>query len=111
MTSPEPHAPRSAAPRGDRKDIKVQLRLRAAQKDVLTRAAHLKHTTLSAFVVEHALGAAQQVLAEQVNFSLSPERWEAFRVALDAPPKDIRALRTFLAEPSIFDDAGRHPTR
>ena len=88
----------------------MQLRLRASQKDALSRAAHLNHTTLSAFVVEHALGAAYEILAEQVHFALSPEQWDTFCAALDAPPKDAPTLRTLLKEPSIFDASGRHPT-
>ena len=41
----------------------VQLRLRPAQKAVLARAAQLRQTSLSNFMLEHAYEAAQQVLA------------------------------------------------
>lgn len=34
--------------------------------------------------------------AEQVHFALTPECWEAFCAALDAPPKEIPALRKLL---------------
>lgn len=40
---------------------------------------------------------------ESVRFSLSEERWQAFCEALDAPPKEIPALRKLLTEPSLFD--------
>ena len=90
-------------PRTSRKESKVQLRLRPAQKELIARAAQVKQTTLTSFMVEHAFSAAQQVLADQVHFELSPERWEAFCTALDAPPKEIPALRRLLAEKSIFD--------
>ena len=56
-------------------------------------------------MVEHSLNAAQDVLADQVHFALSPERWDAFCAALDAPPKVIPALRKLLKKPSVFDDA------
>jgi uncharacterized protein (DUF1778 family) len=85
------------------KQSKVQLRLRPAEKELIAQAAQLKQTTLTSFMVEHAYSAAQQVLADQVHFALSPERWEAFCRALDAPPKPIRALRRLLTEKSIFD--------
>ena len=85
------------------KESKVQLRLRPAQKELIAQAAQLKQTTLTSFMVEHAYSAAQQVLADQVHFALSPERWEAFCAALDAPPKAIPALRRLLREKSIFD--------
>ena len=45
-----------------------------------------------------------EVLADQVHFSLSPERWDAFCAALDAPPKVIPALRRLLKKPSVFHD-------
>ena len=85
------------------KESKVQLRLRPAQKEVISQAAQIKQTTLTSFMVEHALSAAQQVLADQVHFELSPERWDAFCAALDAPPKEIPALRKLLTEKSVFD--------
>jgi uncharacterized protein (DUF1778 family) len=94
------HNPRPTRPL---KASKVQLRLRPAQKEVISQAAQVKQTTLTSFMVEHALNAAQQVLADQVHFELSAERWEAFCTALDMPPKEIPALRKLLAEKSIFD--------
>ncbi|MCI0464596.1 MAG: DUF104 domain-containing protein [Gemmataceae bacterium] len=44
--------------------------------------------------------------ADQVLFVLSAERWQAFCDALDAPPKDIPALRKLLTEASLFDGNG-----
>ena len=60
-------------------------------------------------MVEHAFIAAQEVLANQVHFSLSSERWDAFCAALNAPPKVIPALRKLLKKPSVFDDDAAHP--
>jgi len=85
------------------KESKVQLRLRPAQKELIARAAQLKQTTITSFMVEHAFSAAQEVLADQVHFQLSPERWKAFCRVLDAPPKEIPVLRRLFAEKSIFD--------
>ena len=39
-------------------------------------------------------------------WQLPPERWQAFCDALDAPPRDIPALRKLLTETSLFDDHG-----
>jgi uncharacterized protein (DUF1778 family) len=90
-------------PRYPRRESKVQLRLRPGQKELISQAAQAKQTTLTSFMVENAVNAAQQVLADQVHFELSPERWEAFCAALDAPPKEISALRQLLTEASVFD--------
>ena len=87
------------------RDTKVQLRMMPLQKVVISRTANLKQTTLTNFMVENAFNAAQQILADQVHFYLSPEKWEEFCAALDSPPKDIPALRKLLIGPSVFDDA------
>ncbi len=85
------------------RDTKVQLRMRPLQKDVIARAANLKQTTLTNFMVEQAFQAAQQILADQVHFYLSDEKWKKFCAALDAPPKDLPRLRKLLTRPSVFD--------
>ncbi len=86
------------------RDTKVQLRMLPLQKDVIGRAARLKQTTLTNFLVEHAFDAAQRILADQVHFYLSPKKWDEFCAALDAPPNDLPGLRKLLTEPSVFDE-------
>ncbi len=93
---------RKSSPKASLKKSKLQLRLRPAQKDLVSRAAQVKQTKLTNFMVEHAFSAAQEVLADQVHFSLSPERWDAFCAALEAPPKVISALRKLLKKPNSF---------
>ena len=85
------------------KATKVQLRLRPGEKAAIARAAELQQTTLSQFMLQNAYRAAQQVLADQIEFALPAERWTAFCRALDRPPRDIPALRQLLAGPSVFD--------
>ncbi len=90
-----------------RKETKVQLRLRPEQKDLIAQAARLRQTTLSNFVLEHAVNAAELALADQAHFTLPAERWRAFCAALDAPPRSIPALRKLLTEQGVFDGHGR----
>ena len=40
---------------------------------------------------------------DEVRFALSPDRWQAFCDALDAPPRDIPALRKLLTEARVLD--------
>lgn len=91
------------------KSDKVQLRLHHRQKSVIARAAEIKQTSFTNFMVEHAYEAAQQVMAEQTHFALSGEGWAAFCAALDAPPRDIPALRRLLNEPGLFDAPASTP--
>ena len=43
---------------------------------------------------------------DQSHYTLPPDRWQAFCDALDAPPRDLPALRKLLTEASLFDDHG-----
>src|SRR5437762_8261826 len=96
---------RKATPKaaGTLKATKVQLRLRPAQKAVLARAAELRRTSLSNFMLEHAFEAAQQVLAEQVDIVMPPAEWAAFCKALDSPPRAIPALKKLFGRATVFD--------
>ena len=87
------------------RETKVQLRMRPLQKDVIARAAALKQTTMTSFMVEHAFNAAQQVLADQTHFYLSSDKWDEFCAALDAPPRDLPELRKLLTQPGVFDES------
>lgn len=40
---------------------------------------------------------------DRSRFVLPPDRWQTFCDALDAPPRDIPALRRLLTEASVFD--------
>jgi uncharacterized protein (DUF1778 family) len=88
------------------KATKLQLRLRPDQKAVLKRAAQLRQTTISKFMLEHAYEAAQHVLADQVQIVMPPVEWEAFCKALDAPPKSIPALKKLITKVGVFDGPG-----
>jgi len=79
--------------------------MRPVQKDVIARAAELKQTTLTSFMVEQAFNAAQQILSDQSHFYLSPDKWNEFCAALDAPPRDLPELRKLLTEPTVFDES------
>src|SRR5438132_8731701 len=89
------------------KATKVQLRLRPAQKAAIARAAQLRQTSLSNFMLQHAFEAAQHVLAEQVDIVMPPAEWQAFCKALDAPPRPIPALKKLFSQATIFDEQGK----
>ena len=82
---------------------RLNIRATRHQKDIVTRAASLTHTTISEFVLGRACKEAREVLAEQSEFKLPAAQWRAFCRALDAPPRDIPALRDLLSERGVFD--------
>jgi uncharacterized protein (DUF1778 family) len=86
------------------KPNRLNLRASVAQKSMLEEAARLKQTSVSEFVLQKACEAAQEVLAEHSRIQLPKTDWEAFRKALDAPPRPIPTLGRLLTEPGVFDD-------
>jgi uncharacterized protein (DUF1778 family) len=82
---------------------RVALRLAASDKAQLGRAAKLQGRSLSEFMLAASREAAEQVLNEQGRFTLSAEALRKFTAALDAPPRDIPALRRLLACPSVLE--------
>ena len=85
------------------KPKRLNIRVSEYEKDVITRAAGALNTTVSNFVLRRAYAEAQAVLAEQSQFRLPEKKWRQFCQALDAPPKDVPALRKLLTEPGVFD--------
>ena len=86
------------------KPTRLNIRVSEHEKEVITRAAGTLNTTVSRFVLQRAYAEAQAVLADQNRFRLSKTKWREFCKALDAPPKNIPALRKLLTEPGVFDE-------
>ena len=86
---------------------KLDLRLTPQAKQRIFAAAEAQRRTVSEFVLQSALERADETLAEQRSFILSPQKWEAFQAALDAPPRDIPRMRRLMHEPSIFEKSGK----
>lgn len=81
---------------------KLDLRLTADAKRILATAAAAERRSLSDFVLESALGRAEETLADRRSFALDAEQWQAFVAALDAPPRDLPRLKRLLTEPGVF---------
>lgn len=87
------------------KETRISVRIKPAQKALIARAAQLRQTTLTEFVLENALQAANQLVAEQKHFEMTPEQFTRFCRALDAPPaKNLKAMQRLLNEPSVLDE-------
>jgi uncharacterized protein (DUF1778 family) len=90
---------RQSAPKASRFSIRAS----PVQKRLIAQAASIKEVTMSEFVLEQSLAAAQQVIADQALFTLPRKQWKKFCDALDAPPKPVPALRRLLTKPGLFD--------
>lgn len=85
---------------------KLDLRLTVEAKRMLAAAAAAERRSISDFVLESAIGRAEETLADRRSFVLDADRWAAFQAALDAPPREMPRLRRLLDEPSIFSPGG-----
>lgn len=86
---------------------KLDLRLTPSAKRVLQVAAIAAHRSVSEFVLESALARAEETLPDRQRFGLSAEQWEAFQVALSAPPQPSPRLARLLKKPSVFEHGDR----
>ena len=59
----------------DAKVERIEVRVTAEAKALLTAAARAKHTTVSAFLLTHGIDAAEQVVAMPRVFHVSEEGW------------------------------------
>lgn len=84
---------------------KFNLRWTTQQEQVIRQAAQVKQKSVSAFILDQAYEAAQEVLRDQdrYHFHLTEPQWREFCAALDAPPKRIKALKKLMNTPSIFE--------
>jgi uncharacterized protein (DUF1778 family) len=82
---------------------KVDLRLTPEAKRTLQSAAEAARQSLSEFVLESALGRAEERLPDRTRFTLGLAQWRAFIEALDRPPRRIERLERLFSEPSPFE--------
>ncbi len=76
----------------------VAMNMKAAPKvrSLIDRAAELAHQNRTEFVLEAAVQRAESVISEQALISVSPERFQKFIDALDAPPATNQRLQNVL---------------
>jgi uncharacterized protein (DUF1778 family) len=86
------------------KEARLNLRVSQQEKELIAKAAAIKQRSATEFIVKHAYEAACDVLAEQTNFRLNNQEWEKFCRALDAPTRDVPALKNLLTTPGVFDE-------
>jgi uncharacterized protein (DUF1778 family) len=87
------------------KETRLSVRINPAQKAVIARAAQLRHTTITDFVVNQAFEAASQLTADETQILMTSHQFKQFCRALDNPPaKNLKAMQKLLSEPSVLDD-------
>ncbi|HIV99575.1 MAG TPA: DUF1778 domain-containing protein [Candidatus Desulfovibrio intestinipullorum] len=85
----------------------IALRIPSELKNAIDRAARLRGTNRTAFILDAAAREANNVLAEETTFELGPEQWNRFVELLDAPVQARPALHKLLATPAPWEKRSR----
>lgn len=83
---------------------RFSIRATTSQKELISRAAVRRGQSISEFVLETSVAAAEGLELDNAHFVLSPEKYRKFVAALDEPPRPNAALRKLFSEPSLIDD-------
>lgn len=82
------------------KSERIDVRVSAAAKQLLQEAARAAHKSVSEFLLDAGIAAANRTMADRVRFELTPEKWRAFQVSLDRPVKSKPKLKKLLNVPA-----------
>jgi uncharacterized protein (DUF1778 family) len=86
------------------KESRLSIRVDAARKAVIARAAMQHGNSISEFVLENAYQVASELLADEGAITLSKKQLAHIFETLDRPPpKSVAAVRKLLTERSILD--------
>ncbi|GAB6041565.1 type II toxin-antitoxin system TacA family antitoxin [Endothiovibrio diazotrophicus] len=90
-------------PTAEAKTERIDIRTTRGVKEILQRAAAASHKNVSEFLLDAALSAADDALADRRLFQLDDERWHAFQRALERPVQVKPHLARLLDEPSVLE--------
>ena len=86
------------------------LHIRASERDkqTLSQAARIKNLSISQFVLQLALPVAEEILSAeapemQTVFALDATAWAEFTKLLDAPPRELPALKKLLQSQPVWE--------
>jgi uncharacterized protein (DUF1778 family) len=82
----------------------LSVRVSAEERDLLAFAAEQGRTNVSDFVRRKALEAAEQDLADHRLVTIPAENWEQVEAWVNAPAKDVPALRDLAAHRPKWQD-------
>jgi uncharacterized protein (DUF1778 family) len=85
------------------KTERIDVRTTSPVKQLLQDAARNSHKTVSEFLLDAGISAANTELANRRHFALDDEQWADFQQALDRPVQDKPRLRKLLNEPGLLE--------
>ena len=91
------------AARTRRREERLEVRLTATAKRLLQRAATVRGQSISAFVLDSGISAAEETLADRREFRIPAKDYDAFVAALDAPARPKPRLDKLLRNRSALE--------
>lgn len=86
------------------KTERIDVRANATVKRLLQDAARTCHKSVSEFLLDAGITAANQTLADRRRFELNETQWQLFQQALDRPVQAPQhRMQTLLTEPGVLD--------
>jgi uncharacterized protein (DUF1778 family) len=86
------------------KTERIDVRANLPVKQLLQDAARACHKSVSEFLLEAGITAANQTLADRRRFELDETQWQQFEKALDRPVSVSHAhIKALLTEPGVLD--------
>ena len=85
------------------KPVRIAVRATPDKKAWLQRAANVSQKSVSDFLLEAGMNAADEALIDQRSFKLDGEQWQAFQEVLSRPVARKPRLARLLAEKSVLE--------
>ena len=85
------------------KSMQLNMRVHPAQRDVIARAAKVRHKSMTDFVVEAAIEVAEDILLNQRIFMADDNQMEEFLRVMDSPVSENPLLQKTLGTPAPWD--------
>lgn len=88
----------------ENRETRFSIRATSKQKDLIARAASRSNKSISEFVLENAVEAAEALELDNANFVIGKKKYKEFLAALDETPQSVPALRKLFSEESVIDE-------
>ena len=86
------------------KSERIDVRASLSVKQLLQEAAQASHKSVSEFLLDAGITAANQTLADRRQFALDESQWQQFQELLDRPVSAPNSrMKALLTEPGVLD--------
>jgi len=85
------------------KSMQLNMRIRPAQRELISRAAELRHKSVSEFMIDAATEAAEDALLKQRIFLVDDDQYKQILRLMDSPVSDNPALQKMLDTPAPWE--------